>query len=103
MGWSGRAPAPPASEAGKGRQRQGARHVSDTQYRDRRDRHSAFRRPDPLDPRHGVLEIRCWVSLIVAGFRAGKGAGRGAYYGGWRQLSDAIAAPSTNALKQSSW
>ena len=39
MGWSGRAPAPPASEAGKGRQRQGARHVSDTQYRDRRDRH----------------------------------------------------------------
>src|SRR6202171_6612695 len=26
-GWSGRAPAPPASEAGKGRQRQGARHV----------------------------------------------------------------------------
>src|SRR6266850_6238596 len=39
MGWSGRAPAPPASEAGKGRQRQGARHVSDTQYRDGRDRH----------------------------------------------------------------
>jgi transposase len=30
---------PPASEAGKGRQRQGARHVSYTQYRDRRDRH----------------------------------------------------------------
>jgi len=27
MGWSGRAPAPPASEADKGRQRQGARHV----------------------------------------------------------------------------
>ena len=39
MGWSGRAPAPPASEADKGRQRQGARHVSDTQYRDRRDWH----------------------------------------------------------------
>jgi len=30
MGWSGRAPAPPASEAGKGHQRQGARDVSDT-------------------------------------------------------------------------
>ena len=29
MGWSGRAPAPPAIEAGKGRQRQGARHVSE--------------------------------------------------------------------------
>jgi transposase len=38
MGWSGRAPAPPASEAGKGRQRQGARHVSDIQLRDRRVR-----------------------------------------------------------------
>src|SRR5689334_15222880 len=31
-------PAPPASEAGKARQRQAARHVSDTQYRDRGDR-----------------------------------------------------------------
>jgi hypothetical protein len=30
MGWSGRAPAPPAIEAGKGRSRQGARHVSET-------------------------------------------------------------------------
>src|SRR4029077_3247459 len=28
MGWSRRAPAPPAIEAGKGRQRRGARHVS---------------------------------------------------------------------------
>jgi CRP-like cAMP-binding protein len=39
MEWSGRAPAPPAIEAGKGRQRQGARHVSNTQNRDRRSRH----------------------------------------------------------------
>jgi hypothetical protein len=31
MGWSGRAPAPPAIEAGKGRQRQGARHVREAQ------------------------------------------------------------------------
>ena len=28
---------------------------------------------------------------------------RGGIFRGWRQLSDAIAAPSTNALKQSSW
>ena len=28
MEWSGRAPAPPAIEAGQGRRRQGARHVS---------------------------------------------------------------------------
>jgi hypothetical protein len=39
MGWSGRAPALPAREAGKGRSRQGARHVSETQRSDRRDRH----------------------------------------------------------------
>src|ERR1700676_5600592 len=50
MGWSARAPAPPASEAGKGHQRQGARHVSDTQYRDRRDRH---RYRQELVPRRG--------------------------------------------------
>jgi transposase len=39
MEWSGRAPAPPAIKAGKGRQRQGARHVSNTQNCDRRSRH----------------------------------------------------------------
>ena len=38
MGWSGRAPAPPAI-SWPGAPRQGARHVPDTQYRDRRDRH----------------------------------------------------------------
>ena len=32
MGWSGCAPAPPAPEVGKGRQRQGARHVSESQH-----------------------------------------------------------------------
>src|SRR5262249_43090080 len=31
MGWSGRAPAPPAGEAGKGRQRRGADHVTQAQ------------------------------------------------------------------------
>src|SRR6266404_5912256 len=55
MGWSGRAPAPPASEAGKGRQRQGARHVSDTQYRDRRNRH---RYRQELVPRRGPRYAR---------------------------------------------
>ena len=37
--WSGRAPALPAQEAGKGRSRQEARHVSETQRSDRHDRH----------------------------------------------------------------
>src|SRR3984893_11113053 len=39
MEWSGRAPAPPASYAGKGRQRQGARYVFETQHRNRRSWH----------------------------------------------------------------
>jgi alkanesulfonate monooxygenase SsuD/methylene tetrahydromethanopterin reductase-like flavin-dependent oxidoreductase (luciferase family) len=37
MGWSGRASAPPASEAGKGRQSQGVRHVPASQHEDRRN------------------------------------------------------------------
>jgi len=39
MEWSGRAPAPPASYAGKERQRQGARYVFETQHRNRRSWH----------------------------------------------------------------
>jgi len=35
MGWSGRAPAPPAAKLARA-PHEGARHVSDTQYRDRR-------------------------------------------------------------------
>jgi len=39
MEWSGRAPAPPAIEAGKGRQRQGARRVSELKHHDHDSRH----------------------------------------------------------------
>src|SRR5262245_46463038 len=39
LGWAGRAPAPPAREAGKGRQTRGARHVSQGQFSNSRDRH----------------------------------------------------------------
>src|SRR3979490_3249524 len=39
MGWSARAPALPAREAGRGRSRQGARHVSETRHLARRNRH----------------------------------------------------------------
>ena len=55
MGWSGRAPAPPANEAGKGHQRQGARHISNTQYRYRRDWH---RYRQELVPRRGPRYAR---------------------------------------------
>src|SRR5207244_12192981 len=54
MGWSGRAPAPPAINW-PGAPRQGARHVSDTQYRDRRDRH---RYRQELVPRRGPRYAR---------------------------------------------
>jgi hypothetical protein len=37
--WSGRAPAPSASKAGKGRRRRGARHVPETRHYYRRHRH----------------------------------------------------------------
>src|SRR5216684_820172 len=56
MGWSGRAPAPPASEPCRGRQSQGARYVSETQYCDRRDR---YRYRQELVPRCGSRSARC--------------------------------------------
>src|SRR5260370_37496821 len=55
MGWSGRAPALPARQAGKGRPRQGARHVSETQLSDRRDRH---RYRQELVPHRGPRSAR---------------------------------------------
>src|SRR5215475_3064679 len=39
MGWSGHGPASPAREAGGGTKSSGARHVSEIQQRNRRDRH----------------------------------------------------------------
>src|SRR3984957_3527202 len=68
MGWSGRAPAPPASEADKGRQRQGARYVSDIQYRDRCDRHRyrqelvPRRRPRCARRHRAAAKVVAWPS-----------------------------------------
>src|SRR5262245_27120747 len=56
MEWSGRAPAPPASEAGKGRQRRGARHVTQVQFWDRRD---WYRYRQELVSHRGLRETRC--------------------------------------------
>src|ERR1700737_4384860 len=55
MGWSGRAPAPPVIEAGSGHRRQGARHVSEIQLRNRRDRH---RYRQELVPHRGPRSAR---------------------------------------------
>src|SRR6516162_10403124 len=55
MGWSGRAPAPPGSEAGKGRQRRGARHVLQAQFWNRRDR---YRYRQELVSRGGSRQAR---------------------------------------------
>ena len=64
MEWSGRAPAPPAIEAGQGRQRQGARHVSNTQNRDRSSRILATP-PDVLSPR--MLRVtRTWLERQIS-------------------------------------
>src|SRR6266849_6609003 len=71
MGWSGRAPAPPASEAGKGRQRRGARHVSDSQYRNRRDRH---RYRQELVPRRGPRCARHRAASEVVAWPSGSAA-----------------------------
>src|SRR5258706_11158522 len=58
MGWSGRAPALPAREAGKGRSRQGARHVSETQPSDRRDAVALGREPiSPAEPAKPTLTL----------------------------------------------
>jgi hypothetical protein len=38
MEWSGRAPAPPAMNAGRGPRRQGARHATETRHFARRNR-----------------------------------------------------------------
>jgi len=57
MEWSGRAPAPPAIEAGKGRQRQGARHVSELKHRD----HaliSMMASSNPLQSEAGYIDAR---------------------------------------------
>jgi hypothetical protein len=39
MGWSGRAPAPPATNLARGSKDKGARHVPELQQRSCRDRH----------------------------------------------------------------
>src|SRR5271154_4876919 len=73
MGWSGRAPAPPAMEAGKGRERQGARHVSTTYHFGRRSRH---RYRQELVPRRrtgqarrdrAATEVVAWPGRSTAG------------------------------------
>src|ERR671931_455045 len=73
MGWSGRAPAPPASEAGKGRQSQGARHVPASRHDDRRNgrryREALVprRRPRPAGCHRPAAEMVAWPGGIAAG------------------------------------
>ena len=72
-GWSGRAPALPAREAGKGRSRQGARHVSETRRSDRRDRH---RYRQEFVPRRGPRCARCHRAAAEVVTRPGGNAAR---------------------------
>src|ERR1700736_3282297 len=73
MGWSGRAPALPARQAGRGRSRQGARHVSETQRSDRRDRH---RYRQKLVPHRGPRSPRCHRAAAEVVTRPGGNAAR---------------------------
>jgi hypothetical protein len=63
MGWSDRAPALPATQAGRGHRRQGARHVTETRHFDRRNRH---RYRQELVPHRGNRYLR---SLFVQAAR----------------------------------
>src|SRR5262249_41916443 len=76
MGWSGRAPAPPASEAGKGRQNRGARHVPASQHDDRRNGRRyreelvPCRRPRSARSHCPAAEVVAWPGRIAAGQHA---------------------------------
>src|SRR5262249_5550795 len=76
MGWSGRAPAPPASEAGKGRQSQGARHVSASRHDDRRNGRRYWeelvprRRPRSARCHCPAAEVVAWPGRLTAGQHA---------------------------------
>ena len=50
MGWSGRAPALPATNASRGHRRQGARHVTEARHFARRNRHR-YREERPSGPK----------------------------------------------------
>ena len=73
MGWSGRAPAPPASEAGKGRESRGARHVSASQHDDRcyghryREELIPHRRPRSARRDRAAAEVVTWPGGVAVG------------------------------------
>jgi transposase len=63
MEWSGRAPALPAMEAGRGHRRQGARHVSESNYRNLYSRHRYRQELIPrccLDQRGAIVLRQKW-------------------------------------------
>src|SRR4029453_5150557 len=73
MGWSGRAPALPATQAGRGHRRQGARHVTGTRHFDRRNRH---RYRQELIPHRWPESARCHRAAAEVVARPGGGPAR---------------------------
>src|SRR5262245_26945043 len=65
MEWSGRAPAPPASEAGKGRQRRGARHVTQAQFWDRNLATSDCPNMFTIIAAVAVIAISLWTDRLM--------------------------------------
>src|SRR5258706_10306835 len=68
MEWSGRAPALPAANAGRGHRRQGARHVTETRHVARRNRHRYRQelvphcRPESARCHRTATEVVAWPS-----------------------------------------
>src|ERR1700730_9296716 len=67
MEWSCRATAPPASYAGKGRQRQGARYVFETQHRNRRSWHRYFDNTFNVNVRGTLFTVQKALPLMRDG------------------------------------
>jgi hypothetical protein len=74
MEWSGRAPALPATNAGRGHRRQGARHVTEARHFARRNRHRyrqelvPHRWPESARCYRAAAEVVAWpVADVIAG------------------------------------
>src|SRR5215468_2796381 len=71
MGWSGRVPALPAANAGRGHQRQGARHVTEARHFARRSRH---RYRQELVPHRWPESARCYRAAAEVVAWPGRGS-----------------------------
>src|SRR6266403_1658634 len=103
MGWSGRAPALPASQAGKGgTEDKGAFHVRETQQQNRRDRHRyrqefvPHRRPRSAWSPGAAPEVVAWPS----GSAACQPAAVSDWHGGLHRVRERLVSQRTGIINQ---